>query len=208
MPYSFVWLYLIKCAYTCLVFVDSNIKRFLSVLVVFGKYFVFTKNWKFQKQCCPVLATQSQVRQVTCHNREFTGQFWQYVRKWKVQSWGVHREFRGSTRDSLTGRPSSHEKHLENFSQFCLWVFWRLDLMTCWRLTPVAKNECLAKTGLVFKYFQFSLKLFMTIHFLSQLNLTQTLRVTLYKLHFCTFSPPNLQEKGMGSHFLTSYLMF
>ena len=58
------------------------------------------------------------------------------------------------------------------------------------------------------KPFQFSLELFMTIHFLSQLKLTQTLRVTLYKLHFCTFSPPNLQEKGMGSHFLTSYLMF
>ena len=36
-------MYLIKCAYTCSVFVDSNIKIFLSVLVVFGKYFVFTK---------------------------------------------------------------------------------------------------------------------------------------------------------------------
>ena len=32
----------------------SNTKRFLSVLVVFGKYFVFTKIVKFQKQCCPV----------------------------------------------------------------------------------------------------------------------------------------------------------
>ena len=48
MPYSFVWLYLIKCAYTCSVFVDSNIKRFLSVLVVFGKYFVFTKTENFK----------------------------------------------------------------------------------------------------------------------------------------------------------------
>ena len=37
-----------------------------------------------------------------------------------VQSWGVHRDFRGSARDSLAGRPSSREKHLENFSQFCL----------------------------------------------------------------------------------------
>ena len=42
------------------------------------------------------------------------------------------------------------------------------------------------------KTFQFSLELFMTIHFLSQLELIQTLRVTLYKLHFCTCSPPNL----------------
>ena len=50
MPYSFVWLYLIKCVFTCSIFLDSNIKRFLSV---FGKYFVFTKTEKFQKQCCP-----------------------------------------------------------------------------------------------------------------------------------------------------------
>ena len=90
-------------------------------------------------------------------------------------------------------------------------MFWRLDLMTCWRLTPVAKNECLAKTGLVFKYFQFSLKLFMTIHFLSQLNLTQTLRVILYKLHCCTCSPSNLQEKRYGllfSHLISLILSF
>ena len=63
---------------------------------------------------------------------------------------------------TLVGRPSSHEKHLENFSQFCLWVF-------LWLFT------------------------------FSQLNLSQTLRVTLYNLHYCTCSPPNLQEKGMRS---------
>ena len=43
MPYLFVWLYLIKCVFTCSIFVDSNTKIFLSVLGVFGKYFVFTK---------------------------------------------------------------------------------------------------------------------------------------------------------------------
>ena len=48
MPYSFVWLYLIKCVFTCSIFVDSNTKRFLSVLGVFGKYFVFTKNGNFK----------------------------------------------------------------------------------------------------------------------------------------------------------------
>ena len=72
-------------------------------------------------------------------------------------------------------------------------------MATCWRFTPVAKNACLAKTGSVFKSFQFSLEFFMTIHFLSQLNLTQTLRVILYKLHCYTCSPLNLQKKkGMG----------
>ena len=84
-------------------------------------------------------------------------------------------------------------------------------MTTCWRLTPVAKNACLAKTRLVFKPFQFSLELFMTIHFLSQLNLIQTIRVTLYKLHCCTCSPPNLQEKRYGllfSHLIPRILSF
>ena len=48
MLYSFVWLYLIKCVFTCSIFVDSNTKRFLSVLGVFGKYFVFTKTENFK----------------------------------------------------------------------------------------------------------------------------------------------------------------
>ena len=115
MPYSFVWLYLLKCVFTCLIFVDSNIKRFLSVLGIFGKYFVFTKIKKFQKQCCPVLATQSRVIQVACYSRELACWFWQLVCEGKVQSWGAHRDFRGSARDSLAGRPSSREKHLEFF---------------------------------------------------------------------------------------------
>ena len=115
MPYPFLWLYLLKCVFTCLIFIDSNTKRFLSVLGVFGKYFVFTKTEKFQKQCCPVLATQSRVIQVACYSRELACYFWWLVRKWKVQSRGVHRDFRGSARDSLAGRLSSREKHLENF---------------------------------------------------------------------------------------------
>ena len=45
------------------------------------------------------------------------------------------------------------EKTRLTHPQFFLWVFWRLALATCWRLTPVAKNACLAKTGLVFKPF-------------------------------------------------------
>ena len=53
MSYSFVWLYLLKCVFTCSIFVDSNTKRFLSVLGIFGKYFVFTKTEKFQKTLLP-----------------------------------------------------------------------------------------------------------------------------------------------------------
>ena len=48
MRYSFVLLYLIKCFFTCSIFVDSNTKIFLSVLGVFGKYFVFTKIENFK----------------------------------------------------------------------------------------------------------------------------------------------------------------
>ena len=49
MPYSFVWLYLIKCVFTRSIFVDQTQKDFLSVLVVFGKSFVFAKMSKFSK---------------------------------------------------------------------------------------------------------------------------------------------------------------
>ena len=132
MPYSFVWLYLIKCVFTCSIFVDSNTKIFLSVLVVFGKYFVLTKTEKFQKQCYPVLATQSRVKQVACHNRELAGLFWRLVHEWKVQSRGVHRNFHSSDRDFLASETSSHEKNLTNFFKtfglkcFGGW-YWRLS---------------------------------------------------------------------------------
>ena len=111
MPYSFVWLYLLKCVFTCSIFVDSNTKIFLSVLGVFGKYFVSTKTEKFQKQCCPVLVTQSWVLQVVCYSCELACCFWWLVREWKVQSRGVHKDFCGSARDSLASRPSSCKKH-------------------------------------------------------------------------------------------------
>ena len=82
-------------------------------------------------QFCPVLAVQSRVCQVACLSRVFAGNFWQLVREWKVQSRGLLRDFRGSARDSLAGRPSSREKHLEKFFQiFVLECFggliWRL----------------------------------------------------------------------------------
>ena len=110
MSYSFVWLYLLKCVFTCSIFIDSNTKRFFSVLSVFGKYFVFTKIEKFQKQCCPVLVTQLRVIQVTYFSRELACWVWWLVREWKVQLRGVHRDFHDSARNSLEGRPSSCKK--------------------------------------------------------------------------------------------------
>ena len=60
----------VKVCFHMLNFVDSNTKRFLSVLGVFGKYFVFIKIEKFQKQCCLVLATKSRVIQVACFSHK------------------------------------------------------------------------------------------------------------------------------------------
>ena len=87
---------------------------------MFLESILFLKTEDFKNHFCPVLVTQSRVSQVAGLSREFAGQFWQLVRKWKVQSRGLLRDFRGSARDSLAGRLSSREKHLENFSKFCL----------------------------------------------------------------------------------------
>ena len=73
------------------------------------------KSENFKIQFCPVLAAQSRVCQVASFSRIFAGQFWRLVREWKVQSRDSLRDFRGSARDSLAGRPSSREKHLEEF---------------------------------------------------------------------------------------------
>ena len=84
-------------------------------------------------------------------------------------------------------------------------MFWRLDLATWWRLTSVAKNACLAKIGAVFKSFSVFPRTFMTIHLLSQLSPSQTLRVPIFKLHWCFISFQNHQEKVwilfFSSHF-------
>ena len=120
-----------KCVFTCSIFVDSSTKRFLSVLGVFGKYFVLQKLKISKIIFCPVLATQSRVSQVARHRRELTGQFWRLVCEWKVQSRGVHRDFRDSTHGSLTSKTSSHEKHRKFFQTFVLKCFggwiWRLS---------------------------------------------------------------------------------
>ena len=61
---------------------------------------------------------KSRVCQVASLSRIFAGHFWRLVREWLVQSRGLLRDFRGSARDSLAGRPSSREKHLEKFFKF------------------------------------------------------------------------------------------
>ena len=121
--------------FTFSIFVNSSTKRFLSVLGVFGKYFVL-KIWKISEiQFCPVLATQSRVSQVTSLSRVLAGHFWRLVREWKVQSWGLLRDFRGLAHDSLTNRPSSREKHLEKFFKFL-----SLSVLAAWTGDLVATH--------------------------------------------------------------------
>ena len=80
---------------------------------------ILFSNLKISKiQFCSVLATQSRVIQVASLSRVFAGHFWRLVCEWKVQSRGLLRDFRDSARDSLAGKPSSHEKHLEKFFNF------------------------------------------------------------------------------------------
>ena len=82
---------------------------------MFLKSILFLKTEIFKNHFCPVLATQSRVSQVASLSCVFAGHFWRLVREWKVQSQGLLRDFGGSVRDSLVGRPSNREKHLENF---------------------------------------------------------------------------------------------
>ena len=115
MPYSFVWLYLIKYVFICSIFVDSNTKRFLSVLGVFGKYFVFTKTENFKNS---------------------VALFWQLSRG----SSKLHATIASSQvgfGDLFASGRSSREGYTEIFVAHLATVS-RVDL-------PVAKNACFAQ---------------------------------------------------------------
>ena len=147
-------------------------KIFLSVLIVFGKYFCFEK---FQKLCNSVLTTlfcgSSQSRAyIEALGNSLVGQapsrekdleiFWKS--RFLGFSWlslatgsraealarGLLRMFGDSRRDLLASGPSSREKHLDKIFEIFHTGFWRLALATCSRLNPVAKNVCFAQWGL------------------------------------------------------------
>ena len=121
---------------------------------------------------CPILATQSRVSQVACHSCEIAGLFWRPVCKWKVQSRGIYRDFRGSARDSLTSETSSGEKHLEKFSKLLTWSV-LVGVFGDYLATYLSREKrvfCIVRA--VFKiFFSFSLELFVIVYFLSQLFL-------------------------------------
>ena len=102
MPYSFVWLYLIKCVVHTQSYVNQTQFFFLSILVFFWKVLRlknFHKNPKI-----------------------FNSSFWQLTfvshasRKAPVAS--LHRRFR----DSLVSETSSREKYLKKFQKFLVFI--------------------------------------------------------------------------------------
>ena len=107
------------------------------------------------------------------------------------------------TQNACFGGPSSREKHLENFSQFSLWVFWWLALATCF--SSEKRMFCISKT-VSLNFFSFSLDFLWLFTVFPISFLTETdpnTPQTPFLHHF--FS--NLQEKGMGFLYLTSFSM-
>ena len=86
-------------------------------------------------------------------------------------------------------------------------MFWRLELATLWRLNQVAKNACLAEIGAIFKSFSVFPWTFVTVHLLSKLSPSQTLRAPTSILHCCIFSAQILQVTGMGFQFWTHFYL-
>ena len=90
---------------TCLIICWSNTKRFLSVLIVFGKCFCFENCQKFQKLYNPILATLP-------HE---SSKLWAYTK---------------APGSSLAGQGPSREKDLEKFQKSGFLGFLWLSLAT------------------------------------------------------------------------------
>ena len=103
-----------KCVFTCSIFVNSNTKRFLSVLGIFGKYFV--KNLKFFKNpVLPCFGDSVAGKSSRENQSRLRGSYLATCSQVEGLVARLLRDFRGLARDSLAGRPSSREKHLEKF---------------------------------------------------------------------------------------------
>ena len=151
------------------------------------------------------MATQLRVIQVACYSRELAGRFWWLVSKWKVQSQVVHRDFHGSARNSLASETSSREKHLANFfKSFGLKCFGVCpgDLSQSRKMRVLCFEDSFLKTFSIFpsNFCDCSL----SSPFLSLKHSVSHFKKHSFLHHF--FS--NLQEKGMGFLYLTSFFMF
>ena len=89
--------------------------------------------------------------------------------------------------------------------------FWRLDLATCSRLIPVAKNACFAQIGLntrqFSKNFQFSLASCAVSLSFPPIPLLKP-PFSLTKPLFSSSILHQSSRKGMSFHFFSKYFMF
>ena len=86
-------------------------------------------------------------------------------------------------------------------------MLWRLELATVWRLNQVAKNACFTEIRAVFKSFSVFPRIFVTVHLLSKLSPSHTLRALIFNLHCCILVAQNLQVTGMGFQFCTLFYL-
>ena len=173
----------------------SNTKRFLSILVVFGKSFIFAKISKISKTVLPcfgysVVGWSSRMSQSWAHTKIFRGslaghypsreKYLEYFSNFEFSCFSQLslatcsrmegpvvrglRDFRGFPHDSLAGRTSSREKHLDKiFKIFVLNVLaiGPGNLIATWL---IHENHVFCAYKSVFKCFQFFPRTFLTVH--------------------------------------------
>ena len=189
----------------------SNTKIFLSVLIVFGKFFCFENFQNFQKLCISILATlprkssqswdpsheltQKLLRLFGESSSLLRKRLWKNFKKsgflafsWLSLATGSRVEalvvsLLKMLRDLLASRPSSHEKYLDKFFKICHMGFWRLvrDSFQS-RKTCVLHNEGYFQ-GCFQKLFIFPSHL-VTVHNLVRPSLFQNHHSHSQSLHF------------------------
>ena len=205
MPYSFVWLYLLKCVFTCSIFVDSNTKKFFSVLGFFGKYFVFTKIENFQKQYCPILATQLRVIQVASTAASSRVDFGDLSASERSSREGYTEIFAAQLATPSRVDLPIAKNTLKIFHNFDFKSFGSLP----WRLVSVVKNACfcVSKTVSLNFFFSFSLD-FLWLFTIFPISFSAETDPNTPQTPFLHHFFSNLHEKVMGFLCLTSFSIF
>ena len=146
MPYSFMWLYLIKCVFHILNLCCFKHKKIFECFRYFWKVFCCYKNWKISKTVLPYFGNSvagHPIRMLQPWTRGLVLATCSRVKGPVAR--GIQRFLRLSSR-----LPREWDfqlrKTLRNFFQiFRLEVFWWVTLATGWRLVSVAKIACFAK---------------------------------------------------------------
>ena len=106
------------------------------------------------------------------------------------------RDFRGLPRDSLMGRTSSREKHLNKFFKIFVLSVLAIDPWQLSRdLTLSRKSHVLGKLVNFLNVFSFPSNISVTVHCLPYLKHSQTHRVTLKQTSIFTLSHLKIFEK-------------